>query len=58
MTKEAKTINDQEWERRTSRWVNAQHASSKRKEEANKLGLSGKERREYLAGEERPHIEQ
>lgn len=58
MTKETKMVNDREWERRTGRWVNAQHDSNKRKEEANKLGLFGKERREYLARKESSHIEQ
>lgn len=43
------TANNQDWERRSSDWVNMQERSRRIKEEAEKLGKHGEERRQYIA---------
>lgn len=42
--------NTPEWDRRSSNWVEAQNASKRRKEQADKTGKEGRERRNYIAG--------
>jgi len=44
-----KTANDRGWERRTTNWILMQERSRKLKEEADKRGLHGEERRRFLA---------
>lgn len=44
-----KTANDRGWERRTTNWILMQERSRKLKEEADKRGLHGEERRRLLA---------
>ena len=46
--------NNAQWERRTGDWVEAQHKSNKRKEEADKLGMRGEERRKYIGENRQP----